>query len=215
MFHEGVPGHHLQLGMTALNTTTLNRFQRLACELHPGHCEGWGLYAERLVDKLGYFVDPAHRLGIPATGQLLRAAQIVPDVGLPLRLPHPRGRRLPREGAGGLPNWTAHSSPSTADSVQRVRRLRDRPVPGEPWTGHLLQAGGEGVAGAEGRGPPPRRRWLRPEAVPPAGPGPGTDGLGPAARRAHPRGPGRLITETPDRTNTSGAHHMARRRASG
>ncbi|MEU0922539.1 DUF885 family protein [Streptomyces cyaneofuscatus] len=40
MFHEGVPGHHLQLGTTALNTTTLNRFQRLACELHPGHCGG-------------------------------------------------------------------------------------------------------------------------------------------------------------------------------
>ncbi|MFG3408231.1 DUF885 domain-containing protein [Streptomyces sp. NPDC048142] len=91
MFHEGVPGHHLQLGTTTLNTTTLNRFQRLACELHPGHCEGWGLYAERLMDELGYFADPAHRLGMLATGQLLRAARIVLDIGLHLRLPIPAG----------------------------------------------------------------------------------------------------------------------------
>ncbi|MFS0691465.1 DUF885 domain-containing protein [Streptomyces nitrosporeus] len=91
MFHEGVPGHHLQLGTTTLNTTTLNRFQRLACELHPGHCEGWGLYAERLMDELGHFADPAHRLGMLATGQLLRAARIVLDIGLHLRLPVPAG----------------------------------------------------------------------------------------------------------------------------
>ncbi|OYP10391.1 DUF885 domain-containing protein [Streptomyces sp. FBKL.4005] len=91
MFHEAVPGHHLQLGTTTLNTTTLNRFQRLSCELHPGHCEGWGLYAERLMDELGYFADPAHRLGMLAGGQQLRAARIVLDIGLHLRLPIPPG----------------------------------------------------------------------------------------------------------------------------
>ncbi|MFJ6104225.1 DUF885 domain-containing protein [Streptomyces sp. NPDC092359] len=91
MFHEGVPGHHLQLGTTTLNTTTLNRFQRLSCELHPGHCEGWGLYAERLMEELGYFADPAHRLGLLATGQLLRAARVVLDIGLHLRLRIPAG----------------------------------------------------------------------------------------------------------------------------
>ncbi|WP_432127518.1 DUF885 domain-containing protein [Streptomyces sp. bgisy082] len=102
MFHEGVPGHHLQLGTTALNTTTLNRFQRLACELHPGHCEGWGLYAERLMDELGHFADPAHRLGMLATGQLLRAARVVLDIGLHLRLPIPAGTGF-HEGE----RWTA------------------------------------------------------------------------------------------------------------
>ncbi|MER8236255.1 DUF885 domain-containing protein [Streptomyces sp. NPDC094049] len=91
MFHEGVPGHHLQLGTTTLNTTTLNRFQRLSCELHPGHCEGWGLYAERLMEELGHFADPAHRLGLLATGQLLRAARVVLDIGLHLRLRIPAG----------------------------------------------------------------------------------------------------------------------------
>ncbi|AEY93929.1 hypothetical protein SHJG_8664 [Streptomyces hygroscopicus subsp. jinggangensis 5008] len=91
MFHEGVPGHHLQLGVTTLNTSVLNRFQRLSCELHPGHVEGWGLYAERLMDELGYLADPAHRLGMLATGQLLRAARVVLDIGLHLQLPIPAG----------------------------------------------------------------------------------------------------------------------------
>ncbi|MEX2984249.1 DUF885 domain-containing protein [Streptomyces sp. C36] len=91
MFHEGVPGHHLQLGVTTLNTATLNRFQRLSCELHPAHVEGWGLYAERLMEELGYLDDPAHRLGTLATGQLLRAARVVLDIGLHLRLPIPVG----------------------------------------------------------------------------------------------------------------------------
>ncbi|MFF8392673.1 DUF885 domain-containing protein [Streptomyces sp. NPDC016172] len=91
MFHEGVPGHHLQLGVTTLNTATLNRFQRLSCELHLGHCEGWGLYAERLMDELGYFANPAHRLGMLAGGQQLRAARVVLDIGLHLQLPIPAG----------------------------------------------------------------------------------------------------------------------------
>ncbi len=90
MFHEGAPGHHLQLGTTTLNTATLNRFQRLSCELHPGHVEGWGLYAERLMDELGYFADPAYRLGMLA-GQQWRAARVVLDLGLHLRLPIPAG----------------------------------------------------------------------------------------------------------------------------
>ncbi|MET7291206.1 DUF885 domain-containing protein [Streptomyces griseoloalbus] len=91
MFHEGVPGHHLQLGVTTLNTATLNRFQRLSCELHLGHCEGWGLYAERLMDELGHFTDPAHRLGMLTGGQQLRAARVVLDIGLHLGLRIPRG----------------------------------------------------------------------------------------------------------------------------
>ncbi|MFG2001422.1 DUF885 domain-containing protein [Spirillospora sp. NPDC048911] len=94
MFHEGVPGHHLQVGVTTLNTTTLNRFQRLGSELFPGHCEGWGLYAERLMDELGYFTDPAYRLGLWAGGQRFRAARIVVDIGLHLELEIPERARF-------------------------------------------------------------------------------------------------------------------------
>ncbi|MGW2277628.1 DUF885 domain-containing protein [Streptomyces sp. NPDC001770] len=91
MFHEGVPGHHLQLGTTTLSTDTLNRFQRLSCELHLGHVEGWGLYAERLMDELGHLADPAHRLGMLVGGQQLRAARVVLDIGMHLRLRIPTG----------------------------------------------------------------------------------------------------------------------------
>ena len=92
MYHEGVPGHHLQQGMTVYNADKLNRFQRAATELgHAGHVEGWGLYAERLMDELGYYADPAHRFGMLAMGQRMRAARVVLDIGLHLELPIPAG----------------------------------------------------------------------------------------------------------------------------
>ncbi|TMQ89973.1 DUF885 domain-containing protein, partial [Actinomadura soli] len=90
MFHEGAPGHHLQLGVTTLNPV-LNRFQRVSSELHPGHSEGWGLYAERLMDELGHYRDPAHRLGMLAGGQQLRAARVILDIGMHLELKIPAG----------------------------------------------------------------------------------------------------------------------------
>ena len=92
MYHEGVPGHHLQQGMTVYNADKLNRFQRAATELgHAGHVEGWGLYAERLMDELGHYADPAYRFGMLAFGQRLRAARVVLDIGLHLELPIPDG----------------------------------------------------------------------------------------------------------------------------
>jgi len=91
MFHEGAPGHHLQLGLNVLNTRTLNRFQRLSAELHVGHSEGWGLYAEQLMDELGYYELPAHRMGMLAGGQQLRAARVIVDIGLHLELSIPHG----------------------------------------------------------------------------------------------------------------------------
>ncbi|MGH3391817.1 MAG: DUF885 domain-containing protein [Actinomadura sp.] len=91
MFHEGAPGHHLQLGSTVLNTSGLNRFQRFSCVLHQGHSEGWGLYAERLMAELGHYADPAHLMGMLAGGQQVRAARVILDIGLHLELPIPRG----------------------------------------------------------------------------------------------------------------------------
>ncbi|WP_329520604.1 DUF885 domain-containing protein [Spirillospora sp. NBC_01491] len=91
MFHEGVPGHHLQIGAATLNTAVLNRYQRTSSELYPGVCEGWALYAERLMDELGLYRDPAHRLGMLAGGQQFRAARVVLDIGLHLRLRIPAG----------------------------------------------------------------------------------------------------------------------------
>jgi uncharacterized protein (DUF885 family) len=88
VFHEGVPGHHLQVAQTAYRADRLNRWQRMACWVS-GHGEGWALYAERLMDELGYLEDPGERLGM-LVGQGFRAARVVIDIGMHLQLEIPR-----------------------------------------------------------------------------------------------------------------------------
>jgi uncharacterized protein (DUF885 family) len=88
VYHEGVPGHHLQFGQTQVRAELLNRWQRLLCWCS-GHGEGWALYAERLMDELGYLADPGDRLGM-LDGQAFRAARVVVDIGMHLELPIPR-----------------------------------------------------------------------------------------------------------------------------
>ena len=53
VYHEGVPGHHLQIAQNAYRSELLNRWQRKLC-FCSGHGEGWALYAEQLMDELGY-----------------------------------------------------------------------------------------------------------------------------------------------------------------
>jgi len=116
LFHEGVPGHHLQFGTNILNSGRLNRFQQIAAELHQGHSEGWGLYAEKLMDELGYYRTPAHRLGMLAGGQQLRVARIILDIGLHLDLPVPPGPGLP-EGKRWTPQLAAEFLRSRCGSM--------------------------------------------------------------------------------------------------
>ncbi|OMQ14764.1 hypothetical protein A7K94_0214260 [Modestobacter sp. VKM Ac-2676] len=90
VFHEGVPGHHLQIGQNVYNAGLLNRWQRLMAWCS-GHGEGWALYAERLMGELGFLDDPGDRLGM-LDAQELRAARVVLDIGVHLDLPIPPGR---------------------------------------------------------------------------------------------------------------------------
>ncbi len=80
VYHEGVPGHHLQIAQTTLRQDTLNRWRRLAC-WNSGHGEGWALYAEWLMSDLGYLDDPGMRMGL-LDAQSLRAARVVIDIGV-------------------------------------------------------------------------------------------------------------------------------------
>ncbi len=96
VYHEGVPGHHLQIASAVLRGDELNRFRRLMCWV-PGHGEGWALYAERLMAELGYLDDPGDRMGLVAS-QLLRSARVVLDIGFHCGLP------APVEAGGGA--WT-------------------------------------------------------------------------------------------------------------
>jgi uncharacterized protein (DUF885 family) len=88
VFHEGVPGHHLQCAQAVYQHDKLNRWQRSMCWVS-GHGEGWALYAERLMDELGYLADPAERLGF-LDGQALRATRVIVDIGMHLELEIPK-----------------------------------------------------------------------------------------------------------------------------
>ncbi|MBO3089054.1 DUF885 domain-containing protein [Cellulomonas sp. zg-ZUI40] len=87
VYHEGVPGHHLQIAQAVFERATLNSWRRLAAWTS-GHGEGWALYAERLMADLGFLDDPGDRLGM-LDGQRLRAARVVFDLGMHLGLPAP------------------------------------------------------------------------------------------------------------------------------
>jgi uncharacterized protein (DUF885 family) len=89
VYHEGVPGHHLQVATVRLQRDNLSRHQRLMTFIS-GHGEGWALYAERLMAELGYLENPDYYLGM-LSGQALRAVRVIIDIGLHLELPIPAG----------------------------------------------------------------------------------------------------------------------------
>jgi len=89
VYHEGVPGHHLQIAQAVYNRAQLNSWRRLLAGTS-GHAEGWALYAERLMEQLGYLEDPADRLGM-LDGQRMRAARVALDIGVHLEKPRPDG----------------------------------------------------------------------------------------------------------------------------
>lgn len=89
VYHEGVPGHHLQIGQAVVNRGQLNTWRRQLAGTS-GHAEGWALYAERLMEELGYLDDPADRLGM-LDGQRMRAARVVLDIGVHLGKSRPDG----------------------------------------------------------------------------------------------------------------------------
>jgi uncharacterized protein (DUF885 family) len=91
-YHEGVPGHHFQIGTTKYMAGELSRFQRLLAGTS-GYVEGWALYAERLMGELGYLEKPDYYLGM-LRAQALRAVRVILDIGMHLELPIPRSDRF-------------------------------------------------------------------------------------------------------------------------
>jgi uncharacterized protein (DUF885 family) len=106
VFHEGVPGHHLQNGAAKTAGDALSRFARNTSV--SGHGEGWALYAERLADELGWFSEPGTRLGM-LSGSALRAARVVIDIGVHLDLPLPDGSRWTFERAAEVLRERGHA----------------------------------------------------------------------------------------------------------
>lgn len=106
VFHEGVPGHHLQIAQMVYNREKLNSWQRLLGGTS-GFAEGWALYAERLMQGLGFLDDVGDHLGM-LDGQAFRAARVVVDIGLHL------DKEIPASivTSDGLPagTWTPESA---------------------------------------------------------------------------------------------------------
>jgi uncharacterized protein (DUF885 family) len=108
VFHEGVPGHHLQVGAAQTAGDRLSRFAKT--NFVSGHGEGWALYAERLADELGWFTEPGTRLGMLG-GSALRAARVVIDIGVHLDLPLPDGSRWTFERASEVLRTSGRGEP--------------------------------------------------------------------------------------------------------
>ena len=86
-YHEGVPGHHLQLAQWAHVAENLSRYQAAVGGVS-ANAEGWALYAERLMDELGFLPDPERRLGY-LDAQMMRACRVIVDIGMHLELEIP------------------------------------------------------------------------------------------------------------------------------
>ena len=124
VYHEGVPGHHLQIATAVYERESLNDFQRLLAGTS-GHAEGWALYAERLVRELGYLEDDGDLLGM-LDAQLFRAARVVIDIGMHLELAIPAGtgfhegeRWTPELGLEFLLTRTISDPTHSADEIDR------------------------------------------------------------------------------------------------
>lgn len=122
VYHEGVPGHHLQIGQAVVNRGQLNLWRRQLAGTS-GHAEGWALYAERLMQELGYLDDPGDRLGM-LDAQRMRAARVVLDLGVHLGKP-----RLSESGGAGtwgfdyaLAFFRANSHESEPSTLFEVNR---------------------------------------------------------------------------------------------
>jgi len=76
-YHEGVPGHHMQLSI-AQELPELPLFRQH--EEYTAYTEGWALYAERLGKELGFFQDPYSYYG-HLQDDMLRAIRLVVDTG--------------------------------------------------------------------------------------------------------------------------------------
>ena len=100
VYHEGVPGHHLQIGQAVYNREQLNMWRRLVCWTS-GHGEGWALYAERLMEEFGFMDDLGDKLGL-LDGQRMRATRVVLDIGVHL------GKPAPQRWGGGT--WNAEKA---------------------------------------------------------------------------------------------------------
>lgn len=125
-YHEGVPGHHLQIAL-ADETLGLPEFRRRGG--WTAYIEGWALYAERLAKELGGYRDAWAEAGQLAL-ELRRAARLVVDTGI-------HDKRWSRQEAI---DWIVANTPdSRSDAAQQIDRYGVMPGQATAYTVGLLE----------------------------------------------------------------------------
>lgn len=108
-YHEGVPGHHLQISIAqeSTNIPTLRKIGGFSA-----YTEGWALYAEQLANELHAYQTPLERAGY-LQSFLFRAARLVVDTGI-------HARKWTREQATDyLVSTTGFAQPRSQREVER------------------------------------------------------------------------------------------------
>src|SRR4029077_16277185 len=77
-YHEGIPGHHMQLSVQQ-QMTSLPKFRQHSG--NSGYVEGWALYSEQLGKEVGFYKDPVSDYG-RLSSELFRAVRLVVDTGI-------------------------------------------------------------------------------------------------------------------------------------
>ena len=149
-YHEGVPGHHLQIAQWRYLAAQLSLYQTSLGQVS-ACSEGWALYAERLMDELGFLDAPGARMGY-LDAQLMRAIRVIVDIGMHLELPV-TADWAPGAGQTWTPELALEFFVSHSGRGPEFADERDRPVPRHARPGDQLQAGRAGLAGGPGRAP--------------------------------------------------------------
>lgn len=107
-YHEGVPGHHLQISI-AQELPGLHPFHRAFAGDCNAYVEGWALYSERLGKDVGFYQDPASDLG-RLRSELYRALRLVVDTGV-------HGKHWSRQQM--VDYWNQHLPPASDAEMDR------------------------------------------------------------------------------------------------
>lgn len=78
-FHEGIPGHHLQVAIATELGDSVPAFRRHG--YIGAYAEGWALYTERLADEMGLYGSQLDRMGMLSLDSL-RSSRLVVDTGI-------------------------------------------------------------------------------------------------------------------------------------
>ena len=176
-YHEGVPGHHLQVGQVWFLRDRLDRFSAPRVS---GYIEGWALYAERLMDESATSSEPVPPGHLRA--QAMRAVRVIVDIGMHLEMAIPPGQPFhPGD------RWTPELGQQFVDERSRfpLDFMASEIVRYLGWPGQAISYKvGERVWLA-GR-PKARCGWecVRPQGLPRLRLGPGASGPRPTRRGA-------------------------------